>query len=95
MQLSAGLLCSCGDAAHWQPCQIRGAHTCMHLTSVPAMQLWSHWAVAMTFLAWAEADIVRYLWYALSLAGSPPHLLTWLRCCQSGPTTQYICAQCS
>ena len=24
--------------------------------------------------------MVRYLWYALSLAGSPPHLLTWLRC---------------
>ena len=33
----------------------------------------------MTFLAWAEADSVRYLWYALSLAGTPPHLLTWLR----------------
>lgn len=49
------------------------------------MQLWSHWAVAVTFLSWAEADIVRYLWYALSLAGSPPHLLTWLRCRSSCP----------
>lgn len=69
-----------------------GARVCMHLTSVPVVQLWSHWAVAMTFLSWAEADIVRYLWYALSLAGSPPHLLTWLRCCQSASQTPYLCA---
>ncbi|KAK9825149.1 hypothetical protein WJX81_005760 [Elliptochloris bilobata] len=47
------------------------------LHSIP--ELWAHWALPVMFLSWALADVVRYLWYALSLAGSPPPLLTWLR----------------
>ena len=36
-------------------------------------------AVGAMFLAWALSEVVRYPWYAASLAGACPHWLTWLR----------------
>ena len=46
------------------------------------LQLWTHWAVPVLFIAWALADMARYPFYAASLLGRPPQLLTWLRCCR-------------
>ncbi len=43
------------------------------------MQLWSHWAVPVLFIAWSLADIARYPWYAWAQFQTPPRWLTWLR----------------
>lgn len=37
-------------------------------------------AVGAMILAWALSEVIRYPWYAASLAGACPHWLTWLRC---------------
>lgn len=36
-------------------------------------------AVGAMFLAWAMSEVIRYPWYAASVAGACPHWLTWLR----------------
>ena len=36
-------------------------------------------AVGAMLLAWALSEVIRYPWYATSLAGCCPHWLTWLR----------------
>jgi len=45
--------------------------------SVPEVQgeVW----VAIMYMAWSFTEVVRYPWYALSIAGSCPEWLTWLR----------------
>ena len=47
--------------------------------AIAGLQLWTHWAVPVLFIAWALADLARYPFYAASLVGRPPGLLTWLR----------------
>ncbi len=37
-------------------------------------------AVGAMFLAWALSEVIRYPWYAASVAGACPRWLTWLRC---------------
>ncbi|KAL4437140.1 hypothetical protein ABPG75_004279 [Micractinium tetrahymenae] len=36
-------------------------------------------AVGAMFLAWALSEVIRYPWYAASVAGACPRWLTWLR----------------
>ena len=48
------------------------------VAAVPEVQNRS--AVGAMFLAWALSEVIRYPWYAASLAGACPHWLTWLRC---------------
>ncbi|PRW58097.1 hypothetical protein C2E21_2722 [Chlorella sorokiniana] len=47
------------------------------VAAVPEVQ--NRPAVGAMFLAWALSEIIRYPWYAASLAGACPHWLTWLR----------------
>lgn len=37
-------------------------------------------AVGAMLLAWALSEVIRYPWYAASVAGACPRWLTWLRC---------------
>lgn len=48
------------------------------VAAVPEVQ--QRAAVGHMFLAWALSEVIRYPWYAASLAGACPHWLTWLRC---------------
>ena len=56
------------------------------------LQLWSHWAVPVLFLAWALADMARYPWYAWAQFQSPPHWLTWLRWPSADPLRGDSCS---
>ena len=47
------------------------------VAAVPEVQ--QRAAVGYMFLAWALSEVVRYPWYAASLAGACPRWLTWLR----------------
>lgn len=48
------------------------------VAAVPEVQ--NRPAVGAMFLAWALSEVIRYPWYAASLAGACPQWLTWLRC---------------
>ena len=48
------------------------------VAAVPEVQ--NRTAVGAMFLAWALSEVIRYPWYAATLAGACPHWLTWLRC---------------
>ena len=48
------------------------------VAAVPEVQ--NRAVVGAMFLAWALSEVIRYPWYAASLAGACPHWLTWLRC---------------
>eukprot|EP00887_Chlorella_sp_A99_P005245 scaffold1.g5245.t1 len=45
--------------------------------AVPSVQHGA--AVGWMLLAWALSEVIRYPWYAASLAGACPYWLTWLR----------------
>ncbi|KAK9817532.1 hypothetical protein WJX74_009764 [Apatococcus lobatus] len=42
-------------------------------------QLWNHPASITMMAVWAFGEILRYPWYAATLLGCSPYLVTWLR----------------
>mmetsp|Transcript_10447 Transcript_10447/g.31482 ORF Transcript_10447/g.31482 Transcript_10447/m.31482 type:complete len:222 (+) Transcript_10447:471-1136(+) len=59
--------------------QWAGRSNCLYAVLHCIPQLWPSSAVAVLFLAWSLSEVVRYPWYATSLAGGSPAWLTWAR----------------
>lgn len=59
--------------------QWAGRSNCLFAVVHCIPELWQSPAVASLFIAWSIAEVVRYPWYAASLAGGSPAWLTWAR----------------